>query len=65
MPYAKEQTWKCNICKGEVIVDKDGEGDLVCCGEKMELKTKEVEPPKEGEPEKPEEKEPTEPPKPA
>jgi len=61
MPYAKEQKWRCNICKGEVIVDKDGEGDLVCCGQKMELITAEVEPPKPGE-EK--EETPSEPPKP-
>lgn len=55
MPYAKEQKWKCNICQGEIIVDKDGEGDLVCCGQKMELITKEEEPPKEGEAIEPEE----------
>lgn len=63
MPYAKEQKWRCNICKGEIIVDKDGEGDLVCCGQKMELITAEVTPPAVGEVKK--EEEPTEPPKPA
>ena len=61
MPYAKEQKWKCNICKGEIIVEKDGEGDLVCCGQKMELVTQEVEPPKAGETK---EETPSEPPKP-
>lgn len=66
MPYAKEQRWVCNVCKGEIIVDKDGEGDLVCCGQKMELAVKE-EPETEEEPPKPGEikEEPEEPPKPS
>jgi len=63
MPYAKEQKWVCNICKGEIIVDKDGEGNLVCCGQNMELMTKEgVEAPKTEA--MPATEEPTEPPKP-
>lgn len=61
MPYAKEQKWACNVCKGEIIVDKDGEGDLICCGQKMELVTQEIETPKV---EETKEETPSEPPKP-
>ena len=28
----------CKICGSEVIVTKAGEGELVCCGQPMELK---------------------------
>ena len=31
------QKFKCNICGNEVEVTKAGGGELVCCGEAMEL----------------------------
>ncbi len=34
------ETYRCNICKNEVEVQKVGGGTLVCCGENMECITK-------------------------
>lgn len=31
------EKYKCNICGNEVVVTKAGGGELVCCGEDMEL----------------------------
>jgi len=31
------EKYRCNICGNEVIVTKVCGGDLVCCGEDMEL----------------------------
>lgn len=31
------QTYKCNICGNTVVVLKSGVGELVCCGQPMEL----------------------------
>jgi desulfoferrodoxin-like iron-binding protein len=31
------QKFRCNICGNEVEVTKAGGGELVCCGEPMEL----------------------------
>jgi desulfoferrodoxin-like iron-binding protein len=31
------QEFRCNICGNEVEVTKAGGGELVCCGEPMEL----------------------------
>jgi superoxide reductase len=33
----KGQVYRCNICGNVVSVLQKGDGDLVCCGEKMEL----------------------------
>ena len=33
----KSELYKCNICGNLVEVIKSGEGELVCCGEAMEL----------------------------
>lgn len=59
MPYAKDQKWRCNVCKGEIIVSEDGEGTLVCCNQPMELVTSEA--PKPGEKIKEESSEPPKP----
>ncbi len=38
MGVSKEgEKYKCNICGNEVAVTKVGGGELVCCGEPMEL----------------------------
>ena len=29
--------YKCSTCEAEVLVTKPGTGDLVCCGQPMEL----------------------------
>jgi desulfoferrodoxin-like iron-binding protein len=34
---AAGQKFRCNICGNEVEVTKAGGGELVCCGEPMEL----------------------------
>ncbi len=34
---AKGEHYKCNICGNEVTVTKAGGGELVCCGQPMEL----------------------------
>jgi desulfoferrodoxin-like iron-binding protein len=31
------EKYKCNVCGNEVMVTKVGGGELVCCGEPMEL----------------------------
>lgn len=31
------EVYKCNICGNEVSVTKAGGGELVCCGQPMEL----------------------------
>jgi desulfoferrodoxin-like iron-binding protein len=31
------EKYKCNICGNEVVVTKAGGGELVCCGEPMEI----------------------------
>jgi len=31
------EKYRCNICGNEVTVTKAGGGELVCCGEPMEL----------------------------
>lgn len=28
----------CRVCGGEVIVTRKGDGELYCCGKKMEIK---------------------------
>jgi desulfoferrodoxin-like iron-binding protein len=33
------QKFRCNVCGNEVEVTKAGGGELVCCGEPMELMT--------------------------
>jgi desulfoferrodoxin-like iron-binding protein len=38
MPVKKEgEKYRCNICGNEVVVTKAGGGELVCCGQPMEL----------------------------
>ena len=32
-----DQVYKCNICGNVVKVLKNGQGELVCCGQPMEL----------------------------
>ena len=32
-----DETNLCNICGNEVVVTKAGGGDLVCCGQPMEM----------------------------
>jgi len=39
----KGQIYKCNICGNVVELIKVGGGKLVCCGQLMELQTKESE----------------------
>lgn len=36
------ETYTCNNCKNEVQVQKVGQGELHCCGQKMELTTKDL-----------------------
>lgn len=36
-----DEKYRCNICGNEVIVTKAGGGELVCCGQPMELLEKE------------------------
>ncbi|GBE00740.1 desulfoferrodoxin [bacterium BMS3Bbin06] len=31
------EKYKCNVCGNEVVVTKAGGGQLVCCGQPMEL----------------------------
>lgn len=31
------EKYRCNVCGNEVVVTKVGGGELVCCGEVMEL----------------------------
>ncbi len=31
------ENYKCNVCGNEVVVTKVGGGELVCCGQPMEL----------------------------
>ncbi len=31
------QTYKCNVCSNVVEVKESGVGELVCCGQSMEL----------------------------
>ena len=31
------ENYRCNICGNEVTVTRAGGGELVCCGEEMEL----------------------------
>lgn len=31
------EKYRCNICGNEVVVTKVGGGELVCCGEAMQL----------------------------
>jgi superoxide reductase len=33
----KNEFYKCNICGNVVEVKQGGEGELVCCGQTMEL----------------------------
>ncbi len=33
----RNETYKCNVCKNVVEMTSEGYGELVCCGEKMEL----------------------------
>lgn len=40
----KYQGYRCNICGNEVEVQTVGGGELVCCGQPMELTTKELTP---------------------
>lgn len=35
------QIYKCNICGNVVKVIKNGKGELICCGQPMELQKKE------------------------
>jgi superoxide reductase len=35
------QVYRCNICSNTVKVIRAGAGELVCCGQPMELQTKE------------------------
>ncbi len=38
MPVKKEgEKYRCNVCGNEVVVTKAGGGELVCCGQPMEL----------------------------
>ncbi len=38
MKVEKEgQRFRCNLCGNEVVVTKAGGGELICCGEPMEL----------------------------
>jgi desulfoferrodoxin-like iron-binding protein len=38
MTVEKEgEKYRCAICGNEVVVTKSGGGELVCCGEPMEL----------------------------
>ncbi len=36
----KEEIYKCNLCGNVVRVLEEGAGELVCCGEPMELREK-------------------------
>jgi desulfoferrodoxin-like iron-binding protein len=31
------EKYRCNVCGNEVVVTKVGGGELVCCGQPMEL----------------------------
>lgn len=38
MPVKKEgEKYRCNICGNEVVVTRAGGGQLVCCGQPMEM----------------------------
>jgi len=37
MSATKGEVYKCNICGNVVAVLHGGDGDLVCCGEEMQL----------------------------
>jgi len=38
MPVKKEgEKYLCNVCGNEVVVTKAGGGQLVCCGQPMEM----------------------------
>lgn len=37
MPTKIGQKYKCNICGNEVVVTNAGEGELVCCGQPMDV----------------------------
>ncbi|MDD3284472.1 MAG: desulfoferrodoxin FeS4 iron-binding domain-containing protein [Patescibacteria group bacterium] len=39
----KDQKFCCEICGNEVIVTKVGGGELICCGEPMDLVVNESE----------------------
>ncbi|HSO20883.1 MAG TPA: desulfoferrodoxin FeS4 iron-binding domain-containing protein [Desulfosarcina sp.] len=39
MGAIKDEIYKCNVCGTVVMVMEGGDGDLVCCGEEMQLLT--------------------------
>lgn len=39
MGAIKKEIYKCNACGTVVMVLEGGDGDLVCCGENMQLLT--------------------------
>jgi superoxide reductase len=39
MGSVRDEIYKCNVCGSVVFVLHGGDGDLVCCGENMQLLT--------------------------